>query len=334
MNDNLNPTDKTNNNNNDDDDHVLIKKADEEAAEERLLVAARLLKKVRDQSLLEPKHHTILRVAADMEIGMKDLLSSPDDQGWKRQSETHGHYNFMVYYRVDPQTSQLTCRIDSVIESSLLIPILSVFNESSLFKTWMPSYTKPIKLGIQETNTLQEAGRGNQIIQIVVKMAWPLATREVVMHVRAVDAIDEKGIIAIRAESETTEDNPIIPQPKRSVVRIYIETDGLFQQCPTDHPCLVASKQKEEHPSEEEPMILFSIKTTVDAHVKYVPLSLINFITRTFIGRLWASNLKVAEDIRDGNRPLHQEAIDSKRELYDWIEKRVAVMMDKKKAKE
>jgi hypothetical protein len=40
------------------------------------------------------------------------------------------------------------------------------------------------------------------------------------------------------------------------------------------------------------------------------------------------STLHVAEDVRNGKRPMHKKAIDAKRELYDWIEERAAVMIN------
>jgi hypothetical protein len=65
-------------------------------------------------------------------------------------------------------------------------------------------------------------------------------------------------------------------------------------------------------------------------HVKAVPLSIQNFVTRTVIGRFWSSLLQVAEDVRDSDkRQLHKEAIAAKRELYDWIDQRVQVMLEK-----
>jgi hypothetical protein len=39
--------------------------------------------------------------------------------------------------------------------------------------------------------------------------------------------------------------------------------------------------------------------------------------------------LGVAEEIRDGKRPLHAEAIHKKRKhLYDWVDERIATMLD------
>ncbi len=65
-----------------------------------------------------------------------------------------------------------------------------------------------------------------------------------------------------------------------------------------------------------------------------VPTSLINFFTRTVIGTMWGSLLQVAEDVRDGKRPQHAEAIQAKKELYDWVNSRVQVMFHKMEQRE
>jgi hypothetical protein len=312
------------------DDTSLIKDAEEQFSIERLLVAARLLKQVEDKRLFEEKHHAILRWAAATEAGMRDLLESPDKEGstWKKQSESHGHRDFFVYYQVT-ETNQLICRVDCAIESSLLVPILSVFNESDLYKTWMPSYNKPIKLGIEQTKKIKESGRGNQVIQVTVNLAWPFSTRETMQHAIAVDAIDEEGVLAIQILTETPEDDPDIPEPLEGVVRIDFEASILIRGCPPDHPCLAKSKQS--YPKDEE-LIMISMKYLVDAHVKGVPMALINFVTRTVLARMWTALLQVAEDVRDGQRPQHNEAIAGKRELYDWVENRIDLMIEKVKA--
>jgi hypothetical protein len=42
---------------------------------------------------------------------------------------------------------------------------------------------------------------------------------------------------------------------------------------------------------------------------------------------MWAMFLKVAEEIREGSRPLHAQAIAAKREeIYDWVDQRIEAM--------
>ena len=199
------------------DDEGLIAEAEKLASEERLFGAARLLRMVKDTEILSEKHHEILGWEQTIQASMKILLESPDKEGstWTKQSENQGERNFLVYYQVDAATNQLFCRIESAIEGSLLVPILSVFNESDLYETWMPYWKRPVTLGCRETKMLKEASRGNQIIQVTVDMPFGFSTRETVFHTIAVDAIEEEGAIAIEVVSASPQDDPIVRTQKK-----------------------------------------------------------------------------------------------------------------------
>lgn len=60
-----------------------------------------------------------------------------------------------------------------------------------------------------------------------------------------------------------------------------------------------------------------------------VPQSLINFILRVGIGRLWYGLLLVAEQIQRGECPLHDDAIQTKPEIYEFIQNRANVMLQR-----
>ena len=45
--------------------------------------------------------------------------------GWIKQGEQHGRYNFCIYYKLS-QENHLTCRIETPIGADLLVPLLSV----------------------------------------------------------------------------------------------------------------------------------------------------------------------------------------------------------------
>jgi hypothetical protein len=66
----------------------------------------------------------------------------------------------------------------------------------------------------------------------------------------------------------------------------------------------------------------------VDAHVAGVPTSLINFVTRTVIGHMWAMLLQVTREVRDGKRPRHAAVIAAKPDFYRWVDQRVQVMLE------
>ena len=47
------------------------------------------------------------------------------------------------------------------------------------------------------------------------------------------------------------------------------------------------------------------------------------------IGRVWAQLLQVAEDVREGIRPHHQNQIHAQKEFYGWVQSRIDAMFDK-----
>lgn len=120
-----------------------------------------------------------------------------------------------------------------------------------------------------------------------------------------------------------------IPEPVPGVVRIDFENSLLIRGCPHQHPCYPKSKD-ETYPEGDE-VFLISMKMAMDAHVAGIPKSLINFTTRTVIGTMWAKLLHVAENIRDGKMQSHTGAIARKKDLYDWVEGRLEVMIEKVK---
>jgi hypothetical protein len=309
-------------------DAEFIARAEDKSKETRYLEAAKLLREVQDESLLKAKHRRIMEVSDVMEQVLHNELSAyPEESEWTKQGESHSEYDFIIHYKVDKNNS-LTMRIDLVVESSLLVPILSVFNESELYKTWMPSWKHP-KVGLRRSDKLHEMGRGNQIIMVTVDMPFPLATREVVQHALAIDSIDDNATILIRCHSiepgeyNNGSDETTIPEPEKGIVRIDFDCGMALRACPDDHPALKNSKK---HYPEDEPKILLSIKQQIDAKILFVPLRMINFFTRHVIKQMVINLVEVASEVRSGKRTDHKEAIEQKPELYAWVEERVKVM--------
>lgn len=311
------------------DDATLLRRAEVFYGEERLLKAAEVLKQVKDQDNKFTDHHRmILRWAELVESGMENLLQDPEQDGspWIKQREQHGHRDFLVFYQLT-ENNQLASRIDCAFESSLLIPLLSVFNESDLFTSFMPSWERPIKIGLSKSEKLKDEGRGKQIIHQTTSLTWPFCDRDLFARVMVVDAIeDDHGCIAIQLLSQTSDDDPVIPEPTKNAVQVDCSSFILIRACPPDHPCVVQSKHHGD--KDNEPLILLGMTMEVDPHIQAVPQSVQNFVMRTVLGQMWFSVLQVAEDVRDGKRPMHKEAIDAKPELYNWIEERASVMID------
>lgn len=310
------------------DDAEWLRQAEAHYAEQRLFLAAACLKEISDDSfLITAKHRHMLEMAAMASAAKDELLAPhPETIGWKKQGETHGHRDTMIYYKIDTTDNTIICRIETPIESSLLCPLLAVFNESDLFHTWMPQWKVP-RLAMSESNCLKEMARGHQIVQVCIDMPFPFDNRECIQHAFAVDSIAEDNAIVIKIESLDTGshfEEIDIPPVAKGYRRVDLDAGILIRSCPADHPALAKSKHK--YPVGEE-LLLISLVQKVDAHVAGVPLKLINFFTRTVVGQQWGSLLQIAEDVKNGKRPNHQKAMEAKPELYGWVEERVRVMI-------
>ena len=212
-----------------------------------------------------------------------DTTVEEEEKDWIKQGGSHSYsnYDYTIYYKVDDSTGRLTCRIESPIPSNLLIPLLSVFNESSLYETWIPSWSKPFRLGIKKSNQLLHDTRGHQIIQVECYLPWPFNERVALFSVLAVDDIDTNGFIIAKmtslelTETVTTATNDddddvqhqdavkkVISSPKYLVNNnnfqvpddctkhngkmVQCDFNGalLFRNCPIDHPNYKQTKHK------------------------------------------------------------------------------------------
>lgn len=314
-------------------DVELMEKAKEFIAVERYLEAARHLRQVQDTTKLTTQFRHALLWADEMENRLQREQSETFvADGWKKQGEAHVNYDFVTYHKVD-SSNRLTVRIELILESTMVVPLLSVLNETNLYSEWMPAWKHP-RLGLRQSKMLHEIGRGNQIVQVTVDMPFPFAAREVVQHAVAIDAIEEVASILIRVKELAPgyfDDDIDIPEPSKGVVRIDFDAGFVIRACPEDHDLLKRSRRK--YP-ENEHKVLVTIEKSVDAHVSYVPLSIINFFTRQVIKQMLVSLLDVASDIQSGKREKHAEAIRAKEELYGWVTERVECMFNKFSSKE
>ncbi len=267
---------------------------------------------------------------------MAELLTPPQEE-WTKQGESHGQHDFTIYYKVE-DASRLTCRIESPIPHSLLVPLLSVLNESALYHTWIPSWRTPFKLGVQESNQLLHDNRGHQVIQVSVSVPWPMKPREALFSVQAVDEIDANGLIIAKMTSIGNTDegevvkkclpsNFIIPQPTDGMERCDFGGIVIFRHCPSDHPNYKATRTK----FPDGDLILTQFMMNFDAKMTMVPKSMINFVTRTALGTVWNMLLKVAEQVRDRSREEHCKMIAQKADFYQWVEERCNYMLHETK---
>jgi len=348
--------------NNDDDTLTLLSLLDEAtqlAAEEKVLASARVLSKIIEMegkkddnsnissSILKEEHHCIMKRAKDCESTIADLRtttaddSSPEGAGWTKLGQTAGTSEknlflpSMVYYKVG-NGSKLTCRMETPIAESLLIPLLSVLNETDLFTEWLPSWNTP-RIGIRTVKELTKTGLASRKLQIITDSPWPMNPRELLMDVMAVDDIDHGGYCAVRLSNIPEEErkvNPAIPPPDPTCVPVTFEGIFLFEACPANYSTVVENPQLVKHMPHDEPLLLVTFKMWNDPQLSALPPSIINFVTKNVIGRMWEVFLRIAEKVKDGVMPKHKEAIALHPGFYAWMEGRIQKMLQQLKEEE
>lgn len=231
----------------------LLAQVEKLFAEDQLFAAARLLRQCNESELSE-HHKKILETESDFQASLKDVLEDADtDGGWAKQGESHGKYDTIIYYKV--QDYKLTCRLETPIPASLLVPLMAILNEIDLYSTWIPSFRLP-KLGVRSSKLLGASGRANRTLQCACDVPWPFSIREAVLNAVAIDDIDQNGNIFVRIKTVDTGFEGIVPPAEDGVVRIQFDGALLSRACPKDHPAYASSASK--HP--DEPLILITFK--------------------------------------------------------------------------
>lgn len=312
------------NDNNDEEEECLLTKAEQLYELDKVNQTAKILRSL-DQSTLEEKHHAMLRRAKEADDLVRDLKTSPDGGDWIDQGISKGNFPTRVLYRLEQgeKLVEVRARCETPIKKDLLEPLLSVLNETQLYKTWLPNFSVPT-LQVRECEKLKQIGRISQIVFLVMDVPWPIAPREMVLHAAAFDNIDESGQLGIKLKTIKTGDDEVVPEQDPTTVRLDLDGGFLFEKCPKDHPCMEFIQKD----GDEEDMILVTFSALMNPNMKYLPQSFLNFLVKTALGTVWKNLLQIATDVKDGKRPDHKSAIQRKKEeLYDYVRARLDIML-------
>ena len=316
--------------------------------DDRLLQSARLLRKICDSLVVSSSEEEeeeeeldlkdtkekekekmvkyVLEKAKQSESFIEMLREDAEkDSSWETQKSFSfgGRDQTKIYYKTTENDTKLILRVDQAIKREMLVPVLATLNESQLYASWLPSWTMP-KLKFSRTEKLDQRGRCSQLLLVTVECPWPFSTREVVLDALAFDDIDESGVVAVLLNSCDCEDDervPAIDHKFGQCTRVDFHGGFLFRAIPSEGEAW--KKAREKHEDEMIVSFIFNI----DPKISYVPVSIIQFITRTVIGTLWGMFMKIASKVKNGEMKEHAEAIQSKRlVLYDWVDERVKSM--------
>ncbi|XP_019455369.1 PREDICTED: uncharacterized protein LOC109356499 isoform X2 [Lupinus angustifolius] len=210
-----------------------------------------------------------------------DMLRSAsiDDKGAGGSSISHSDWKlkqdneeFRVMYREAPEGTPFhTLLVEGYVDGPV-DACLCLSWETSLYKTWWPQSTIPT-FKIIAADCLQKVQIGEQLALVRMKVPWPLATREVIVHYYVFEYFQDDLIVVILnsvSESKSIDgtitgfDNDAIPEAK-DVVRMDLVGGFVVQK--------VTSERS-----------YFRTIANMDIKVDLIPPSLINFISRQLIG--------------------------------------------------
>jgi hypothetical protein len=300
--------------------------------DDKLLKAARVLQKVVNNSSklspqnLKQEHKQLLRLADECEklinrfdIDEDDAAENENEGSWicaskssKKMTEKDMTGNTNLHYKTNSDHSELELRVETPIRGPLLVPLISVMNESQLFYTWLPSWKlPPVKFGIRPVVKLKQIGRCSQVIIVTFDLPWPLSPRQVVLQAVAADDIDDNGNIVVKLDTLQEGDlDGLIPPAEENIARLELNGGILIRKNPNDPKFILLQYY---------------------GHIKRsysVPSWFVKFLVKTVVSTIWDKFLNITKEVKDGKREKHAQVIQEKwDDLYQWVETRAAAML-------
>ncbi|KAL3029780.1 hypothetical protein AAZX31_03G184000 [Glycine max] len=202
------------------------------------------------------------------------LRSASGDNGGGSSSTSHTDWKlkqdneeFRVMYREGPEGTPIhTLLVEGYVDGPLDLSLCLSW-ETPLYKKWWPQFTIP-SFKILVSDRLQRVQIGEQISLVRMKVPWPLATREAIVHYYLFEYYqDDLVVILLNTVHESKIDDlnkDAIPEAK-DVVRIDLVGGYAMQK--------VTSERS-----------YFRIIANLDLKLDFVPPTLLNFISRQLIG--------------------------------------------------
>lgn len=145
------------------------------------------------------------------------------DAGWQRLRDSSG---VQTWYR--PESSGLhTFRVTGEVAVPLH-NIIALWREADLMSTWFPM--------VKASKELAEISRFHKVASMQFYSQWPVASREVVVDARGIDAF-ERGMVMIMMHSVESHAKVNIPPPPSGVVRADIALGGVLLEPLTVDKC-------------------------------------------------------------------------------------------------
>ena len=224
------------------------------------------------------------------------LLREPST--WAVQKEDS---HLRVYYNHDADSQHHQIRAETIVAAPMRNAV-AVLNEVDLFTHWMPAFRFPLRMRLSTADTLHHMTVFEQLARLEFDFPWPFQPRDAVVHIRAVDCLDEYRSFAVLVDCDVpAELEQLVPAVADGVVRMTVRAQLLVS--------FVSNS-----------LSAVRIVIDVDPRIDVVPLALISFVTKTAAPIVFNKFCAVAGALRGTE---HERRMEENGTFYDRIDDRL-----------
>jgi len=242
---------------------------------------------------------------AQLEEERKDIIfmvrQMEDDEGWNLEKVKKG---FTVKYKKNAGDTY-SLKMEGIIEVPVF-NVLTLIYEPEGHPAWLPFCSK--------ANEIKKIHRSCKAIYQKYDFPLPLSDRETYVCGFGADRFDRNGSILVITKSFHDDKNLqkklglVVPE-KSKCVRMDVEFMGM--------EIVPMGREK----------IKFKAVVKMNPHVKYIPLSFINFMTRKAALTILEKLTKKAKNLKGSK---WEESIQNNREFYGWLEANIEKFLKRK----
>ncbi|KJE93737.1 hypothetical protein CAOG_04487 [Capsaspora owczarzaki ATCC 30864] len=205
----------------------------------------------------ESRHHHIEHEAAMLKLF---LASTDNDEGWILQGETNG---IRIDYQHREGSATHTIRAKGTVEADTVC-LLVVATELDLLGTWFPSFTFPLKFGMQKSTRVARVAPLHDLTYVAASVPWPFADRDLTINLVFENRLNDDGTLVVAFETVEMYSGVTLPAPTEGVVRIDLTGGLVFRPIDRHH-------------------VQIQMVWDLDPKISVIPAAVLNFLIKKVI---------------------------------------------------
>lgn len=242
-----------------------------------------------NEYVIEKRSKQVMNFLDQLRSASGDHHNKPG--GWKVKEDND---EYRIMYRGEPKGSPFHTLLAEGYADAPMDVCLCAAWEAALYEKWWPKVAVP-KFRIMETRALQKIRIGEHLSLVRMKVTWPLAAREVIVHYLEIEYLEGDLIIGLlntvpdidKATKETHGfSSEGVPEAK-DIVRMDFVGGTVMKKLSTNKT-------------------YFRTIVKMDLKLDLVPAWLINFIARQLLGGSCKLYQKTVASVAKGDRDFEE----------------------------